>query len=552
MAQNEHFPSASLYVGDLAPEVNEALLFEIFNAVGPVASIRVCRDAVTRRSLGYAYVNFHNVVDAERALDSMNYSQIGNRACRIMWSQRDPSLRKSGLGNIFVKNLDASIDHKTLYDTFSVFGNILSCKVSTNSAGESLGYGFVHYETDESAIKAIENANGMVIADHKVHVARFKPKAERSGDEDTAFTNLYVKNLPEDFTEEKLKEKFEAFGAITSSMLSFDEDGSFKGFAFVNYEKPEDAKAAVDKLNETEFEGKELFVGKAMKRTERNQVLSDKFEKLKLEKQKKWAGCNLYVKNLSDTIDEAALRAEFEKFGELSSVRIMMDANNRSKGFGFVCFNESECAAKALQEMNGALIDKKPVYVALAQRKEYRRAQLEAQYAHRSNIGAQQMPPAMFPAAGPMYFGGPQAMPAQQQRFMYPAQNMVPPRRWPSQVPYGAPQGQPQAQVPRGRKGPSNRGEPAQVPAGGQVADQPLQLTIQALAAASPEDQKQIIGERLFPLILELEPVRSGKITGMLLEMDNSDLLDLLESHEALKDKVHEAVVVLEAHEGSA
>ena len=42
--------------------------------IGPIASIRVCRDAVTRRSLGYAYVNFHNMVDAERALDTLNYS----------------------------------------------------------------------------------------------------------------------------------------------------------------------------------------------------------------------------------------------------------------------------------------------------------------------------------------------------------------------------------------------------------------------------------------------------------------------------------------------
>merc|ERR1719389_1160351 len=85
---------------------------------------------------------------------------------------------------------------------------------------------------------------------------------------------------------------------------------------------------------------------------------------------------------------------------------------------------------------------------------------------------------------------------------------------------------------------------PAQPGQGGSGAP----LSAAALAAVPPSVQKQMIGERLFPLIAKYQPELAGKITGMMLEMDNSELLILLESEVQLKNKVNEAMRVLEGN----
>jgi len=623
------FQTASLYVGDLNPDVTEALLFEIFNAVGPVASIRVCRDAVTRRSLGYAYVNFHNIADAERALDTMNYTAIKGRPCRIMWSQRDPSLRKSGLGNIFVKNLDASIDNKALYDTFSLFGNILSCKVATDAEGNSKGYGYVHYETREAAEESIAKINGMLIAGREVFVGEFQKRQER-GDVGE-FTNVYVKNIPKEWKDDDLKKIVEEYGSIVSAAVMPDAnsaEGHNRGFGFINYEEPEAAAACVEALNgkvmkSADGEDHELYASKAQKKAERERELRTKFEQMKMDRIAKYQGVNLYVKNLDDTVTEEELREAFMPFGTITSTRVMKNDQDQSRGFGFVCFSTPEEATKAVTEMNGKLISGKPVFVALAQRKEVRRAQLEAQHAQQRLPGGMGMhphhaaaaaaqrgmmggQPPMYGAA-PMFYAQPNQMPpqvaaaaagamARQGGFVYPNQMQMNGRGMRGQgqqyprgqgYPMGA-NGQPMQNGPRGgpRRQRQNSGRggnvgprggnqqikytanarnmappapaanqaapaassPAAAPAAASPAPPVEPLTPAALAAASPEMQKNMIGERLYPLIHAENAELAGKITGMLLEMDNGELLHLLESPEARTAKITEAIEVLNSH----
>ncbi|KAM8966506.1 polyadenylate-binding protein 1 [Pelodytes ibericus] len=611
------YPMASLYVGDLHPDVTEAMLYEKFSPAGPILSIRVCRDMITRRSLGYAYVNFQQPADAERALDTMNFDVIKGKPVRIMWSQRDPSLRKSGVGNIFIKNLDKSIDNKALYDTFSAFGNILSCKVVCDENG-SKGYGFVHFETQEAAERAIDKMNGMLLNDRKVFVGRFKSRKEREaelGARAKEFTNVYIKNFGEDMDDERLKEMFGKYGPALSVKVMTDDSGKSKGFGFVSFERHEDAQKAVDDMNGKDMNGKAIYVGRAQKKVERQTELKRKFEQMKQDRITRYQGVNLYVKNLDDGIDDERLRKEFSPFGTITSAKVMMEGG-RSKGFGFVCFSSPEEATKAVTEMNGRIVATKPLYVALAQRNEERQAHLTNQYMQRMAsvravpnpvINPYQPPPSSyFMAAIPPTQNRAAYYPAGQlaqlrpsprwtaQGARHPFQNMQgairpaaprPPfgamRPTSSQVPRvvsaqrvantstqtmgprpavaasAAAASSTVRSVPQYKYAPGVRNPQQHLSAQPQVAmQQPAvhvqgqePLTASMLASAPPQEQKQMLGERLFPLIQAMHPTLAGKITGMLLEIDNSELLHMLESPESLRSKVDEAVAVLQAHQ---
>ncbi|CAJ0583470.1 unnamed protein product, partial [Mesorhabditis spiculigera] len=589
------YSMASLYVGDLHPDVTESMLFDKFSTAGPVLSIRVCRDAITRRSLGYAYVNFQQPADAERALDTMNFDVLNGKPIRIMWSNRDPSTRRAGTGNIFIKNLDKTIDNKAVYDTFSLFGNILSCKVALDESGNSKGYGFVHFETEEAAQRAIDKVNNMLLVDKQVFVGKFQTRAVRQkeiGETGKKYTNVFVKNFGEELDQEKLQALCEKYGEITSIAVATDAEGKSRGYGFVAFADAECAEKAVEALNDLQLDGtdKKLYAGRAQKKGERSAELKRKFEAAKAERMQRYAGVNLYVKNLDDTVDDELLRQKFEEFGKITSAKVMTDENNRSKGFGFVCFEKAEEATKAVTEMNSKIICSKPLYVALAQRKDDRRAQLASQYMQRlanMRLSGPMPTQGMYGGAGGFYVSQP--IPNQRGNFMQGAgmpAAMRGPQRWngamptqqfgqppfivqaqgyqrggrPGQPPTGQPRPQQYQQQPQQQGVPQRSNQPQRVTApfpqngrsnnpnnqivvGGQEP-----LTSHVLAQASPQEQKQMLGERIYTLIEKMYTGGqndAGKITGMMLEMDNSELIMILQDNDLFRNKVEEAANVL-------
>ena len=616
-AQQAHQNSASLYVGELDFSVTEAMLFELFSSIGQVASIRVCRDAVTRRSLGYAYVNYNSSEDGEKALEELNYTVIKGKPCRIMWSQRDPALRKTGQGNVFIKNLDHAIDNKALHDTFAAFGNILSCKVAQDEMGNSKGYGFVHYETAEAANNAIKHVNGMLLNEKKVFVGHHIPKKERMSkfeEMKANFTNIYVKNIDLDVTDDEFRELFEKHGDITSASIARDDQGKSRGFGFVNFIKHEAAAVAVDTLNDTDFKGQKLYVGRAQKKHEREEELRKQYEAARLEKQSKYQGVNLYIKNLGDEVDDEKLREMFTPFGTITSAKVMRDAVPAEGAKADSDSEEKKEEPEEKQEEKKEAEEKKEEDESSDEKKDdstkagdkvtikgekkiLGKNQLEATIQARNQLRMQQQQqqqfggmPQMFVAPGqPMMFppGGrgqmpfPAGMPGQQGGRGFPGgmpqqggrggpnSQQMPPMYMPPGMapggfpaPYMTPQymqlaaqaqqamggrggrgsggpmpgmpGMPQGQMapamrggqgfPQGGRGGPN-GRPGQAPQGGFPRAGGIDLNV--LNAAPVGQQKQMLGEALYPKIHEMQPELAGKITGMLLEMDNSELINL-------------------------
>ena len=363
-------PKTALYVGDLALDVTETDLYEIFKSIGNVVSVRVLRDYVTHKSLGYAYVNYEKEEEAATAIERLNYSFIKGRSCRIMFSCRDPSERKSGKGNVFVRSLPKDFNNQRLHELFSACGKIISCKVPVDANGAATGFGFVNYEKEEDAAKAIEKFNNQTVGERTIAVVKFVPREERIGH------NVYVKNLPLQLTEEQLKEIFAKAGDVTSVKIKKQYDaehpeGISRGFGFVNFKNDESLAKAKEIYKDAKPELEGVVFEKNIEVHDYSFFKEDTFT-------------NVYVKNIPETWDDEYFKKFMAAAGKLSqnkdgseAAAIMKDADAKSKGFGFSNYDDHASAVKAIEEYNGKEFEKKKLFVGRAMSKRERNTSLK-------------------------------------------------------------------------------------------------------------------------------------------------------------------------------
>ncbi|XP_054163134.1 polyadenylate-binding protein 4-like [Oppia nitens] len=365
---NGHSDNRSVFVTDLQPTVTETILLNTFAVCGAIRSVRVCRDS-SGQSLGYGYVNFHSAEAAKQAIDEMNFCEVNGKPIQVMVVQSTQAMRSSSNANVFVKNLDKSVDTKRLYETFRPFGEIVSSKLAQEVSGVSKGFGFVQFKTEENAIIAIVAMNGKYLNGKQLFCSKFMPKSERyrhlaakntngnslaANNGQQELVNIYVRNLSQEFTDDLLEKFFKRFGRVICAKVFHKQ---FISFGFVVLENSVVADIAIKEMNgKTLPNGNRLFVSRAIKITK---------ESTRKPTVKQWIrsngkcfdGRDVYVKYLDNLLTDQRLQEMFSSFGEIKTVKTM------GSGYGFVCFSSPEAAQRAIQNINNHYVYNKAILV---------------------------------------------------------------------------------------------------------------------------------------------------------------------------------------------
>ncbi|NXP08172.1 NUCL protein, partial [Thinocorus orbignyianus] len=252
----------TLFVKTLLYRLTEEEMREVFENAQEIRMV-MNKDG---NSKGMAYIQFKTEAEADKALEEKQGTEIDGRAMVIDFTgEKSHQDHQKGGGEresktLIVNNLAYAASEETLQELFKKASSI---KMPQNNQGRPKGYAFVEFPTTEDAKEALNSCNNTEIEGRAIRLEFSSPGWQKGnmnarGGFNQQSKTLFVRGLSEDTTEETLKESFE--GSVSARIVTDRDTGSSKGFGFVDFSSPEDAKAAKEAMEDGEIDGNKVIL----------------------------------------------------------------------------------------------------------------------------------------------------------------------------------------------------------------------------------------------------------------------------------------------------
>ena len=173
---------ATVYVANLDERCTDDILWELFTQFGVVVHVYIPRDRIAHTQSGYGFVEFQTEQDADYAVNVMAGVKLFGKQLKINKASQNKQVFDIG-ANLYIANLDSSVDERTLQETFAGFGRVLQIKLGRdNDTGMPRGFAFINFDSFEAADAAIEAMNGQFIHNRPISVAYAYKKDGKPGE----------------------------------------------------------------------------------------------------------------------------------------------------------------------------------------------------------------------------------------------------------------------------------------------------------------------------------------------------------------------------------
>lgn len=211
------------------------------------------------RSKGSGIVKFASEQSAQKAINELHNTNLMGRRISVREDRKEADYGK--VFRVYIRNLPEDIVWQGLKDLTRVAGDVKFAQIIYSKDGSSTGCGFVEYDTEEEGRKAIDMLNKIEIRGQPLSASERLYKShdvEESGNDQSK--RVYVSNLSFDVKWQDLMGCMRTVGAVRHVKIITDRNGKSKGCAVVQLMSEDVAKSAIEKLNDTEFMGRRMFV----------------------------------------------------------------------------------------------------------------------------------------------------------------------------------------------------------------------------------------------------------------------------------------------------